>query len=350
MKPKFWLVAVLASAATIAQANPGTFYAGTGRFHGGASAHSAPAVHAPLRAGGFSSFHSAPMRAYGGRPLYSGQRYSSFGMRSSPSFAYRRPYIYSTRGSFTRSGPFTAATIRQGNRIAPFANHRNPAVTSVWNQRNTGTQFRNGNNFRSGNNHLRADWQKHVFAQRSGDWHRDWDHHSDHWWNGHRCCFINGSWVIFNAGFYPWWPWDYPDDYYYSYGIPYNGYSSPYSGYDYPGSYNYDPGYYDSGDYQGQMYYDQNSYPDQSQGYYDSSVYQAEAYYDPNGYSDQSQSNYSTVVAAQERLAREGYYHGESDGAVGAEMRQALRQYQSSHGLRVTGYLDKDTAAAMGLR
>jgi hypothetical protein len=156
--------------------------------------------------------------------------------------------------------------------------------------------------------------------------------------------------VIFSAGFYPWWPWGYPDDYYSSYGIPYNGYSSPYSGYDYPDSYNYDPGYYDSGDYQGQRYYDQNSYPDQSQGYYDSSVYQAGAYYDPNGYSDQSQSNYSTVVAAQERLAREGYYHGESDGAVGAEMRQALWQYQRSHGLRITGYLDEDTVATMGLR
>jgi peptidoglycan hydrolase-like protein with peptidoglycan-binding domain len=31
-------------------------------------------------------------------------------------------------------------------------------------------------------------------------------------------------------------------------------------------------------------------------------------------------------------------------------MRQAVRRYQSSHGLRLTGYLDKDTVAAMGLR
>jgi len=76
------------------------------------------------------------------------------------------------------------------------------------------------------------------------------------------------------------------------------------------------PRYYDSGDYQGQMDIDQNSYPDQLQGYYHSTVYQAEAYYDPNGDSDQSQSNYSIVAAAQERLAREGYYHGETDGAA----------------------------------
>jgi hypothetical protein len=156
--------------------------------------------------------------------------------------------------------------------------------------------------------------------------------------------------VIFNVGFYPWWPSYYPDDYYYGSGLPYYGYGSPYSSYDYPYSHNYDPGYDNSGDYQGQMYYDQNSYPDQSQGYYDSSVYQTEAYYDPEGYSDESQPNYSTVVAAQERLAREGYYRGESDGALGPEMRQALKNYQSSHGLRTSGYLDSDTVALMGLR
>ena len=129
-----------------------------------------------------------------------------------------------------------------------------------------------------------------MFAQRSGNWHRDWDRHSDHWWNGHRCCFINGSWVIFNVGFYPWWPWDYPDDYYYSNGIPYNGYS------------------------------------------------------------DESQSNYSTVVAAQERLARQGYYHGETDGVLSPEMQKAVKRYQSTNGLRPTGYLDTQTLAVMGLR
>jgi Putative peptidoglycan binding domain len=255
------------------------------------------------------------------------------------------------------------ATIPQGNRIAPFANHRNPALTNMWNQRNAGMRFRNGNNLRNannlqngnnlrngGNNHLRGGWQKHVFAQRSGDWHRDWDRHSDHWWNGHRCCFINGSWVIFNVGFYPWWPWYYPDDYYYDYGFPNDGYGSSTYGYDYPNSYNTDPGYYNSGDYQGQMDYDQNSYPDQSQGYYDSTVYQTGAYYDPNGDSDQSQSNYSIVVTAQERLAREGYYHGETDGALSPEMQKAVKRYQITNGLRPTGYLDTETLGVMGLR
>src|SRR5438477_11130022 len=145
-------------------------------------------------------------------------------------------------------------------------------------------------------------------------------------------------------------PGDYPDDYEYGYGLPYNGYSSPYSVYDRPYSYNYGPGYYDSGDYQGQMYYDQNSYSAQSHGYYDSTVYQAGAYYNPNGYSDQSQSHYSSVVAAQERLARQGYYRGETDGALSPEMQKAVRSYQSTNGLRPTGYLDSDTLAVMGLR
>jgi hypothetical protein len=156
--------------------------------------------------------------------------------------------------------------------------------------------------------------------------------------------------VIFNVGFYPWWPSYYPDDYYYDYGFPNDGYGSSTYGYNSPYSYDSQPGYYDSGDYQGQTYYDQTSYPDQSQDYYDSSVYQPDAYYDPSGYSDQSYSNYSTVVAAQERLAREGYYRGESDGAFSPEMRQAIRRYQSSHGLSMTGYLDTDTLGSMGLR
>lgn len=351
MKTKFVSVALVAGAAVIAQANPVAYHGGGGRARPGAVAHAAPAARAPVRAGGFSSFHSMPIRPYGGSTFYSGQRYSSFGMRSYRPAGFRQPSIYPNGVTITRSGPYTAATIRQPNQSFPrYANYRSPAATSVWNQRNTGSQFRNGNSFRNGNNRLRGDWQKHVVAQHPGDWHRDWDRHSDHWWNGHRCCFINGSWVIFSIGFYPWWSYGgyYPD--YYGYGSPDYGYNYPTYNNSYPYSYDSQPGYYDSGDYQGQMYYDQTGNPDQSQDYYDSSVYQTQAYYDPNGYSDQSYSNYSTVVAAQERLAREGYYHGESNGAFSAEMGQALRRYQRTNGLQVTGYLDTDTLAVMGLR
>ena len=352
MKTKSLSVAILAGVVMIAQANPGAYHGGGGGVRGGAVAHAAPAARAPARTGGFSSFHSMPTRSFGGM-TYPRQRYASFGMRSYRPTAFRQPSIYPNGVTITRSGPYTAATIgqpSQSNRFPRFTNYRSPATTSVWNQRNTGSQFKNGNNFRNGNNHLRGDWQRHVFAQHSGNWHRDWDRHSDHWWNGHRCCFINGSWVIFGIGFDPWWPYGgyYPD--YYAYGSPYSGYNYPYYDYNSPYSYDSQPGYYDSGDYQGRMDYDQTNYPDQSQDYYDSNVYQTEAYYDPSGYDDQSYSNYSMVVAAQERLAREGYYHGESNGTFGPEMRQALWRYQRSHGLRVTGYLDTDTLGAMGLR
>ena len=156
--------------------------------------------------------------------------------------------------------------------------------------------------------------------------------------------------MIFSLGFDPWWPWFNANDYYFPYDVPYYGYESQDYGSTSPYSYNYDPGSENSGDYQGQTYYDQNSYPDQSQGYYDSSVYQTEAYYDPDSDSGQSQSSYSVVVAAQERLARQGYYRGETDGALTAEMQKALRRYQITNGLRPTGYLDGDTVAVMGLR
>jgi hypothetical protein len=225
-----------------------------------------------------------PTRSFGGRMIYPGQRYASFRMRPSRPTVFRHPSIYPSRATFTRSGPFTTATINQANhanRFRRFANYRNQTATRVWNQRNGGIQPGNGHN------HLRSDWQKHVFAQYSGDWHRDWNHNSDHWWNGHRCCFINGTWVIFDLGFYPWWPYSYyPDDYYYGYGSPYYGYDYPYSDYNYPYSYDSQPGYDDSGDYQGQMYYDQNGYPDQHQGYYDYSVYQNEVDSDQSGVRD----------------------------------------------------------------
>jgi hypothetical protein len=316
MKTKF-LVAVLASGAMIVQVKAGGVRGGAGGARGGAVArpsavaHAGAAARAPVRSGGISSFRPMPARGFGGGTNYPRQRYSSFGMRSYRPNQFRQSSIYPNRVTFTRSGPYTAATIRQPNqtnRFPRFANRRNPAATNVWNQRNGGNQFRNRNNLRNANNHLRRDWQKHVFGQRSGDWHRDWDRHRDHWWNGHRCCFINGSWLIFSSGFDPWWPYAwYPPDYLAN-GSPYSGYNYPYYGYDDPYSYDYQPGYYDSGDYQGQTYYDQNSYPDQSQAYYDSSVYQTEVDPDQNGYQDYS--SYMTVAAAQERLAREGYYRG----------------------------------------
>jgi hypothetical protein len=147
----------------------------------------------------------------------------------------------------------------------------------------------------------------HVFARRSADWHRDWDRHSDHWWRGHRCRWVNGSWFIFDLGFFPWYGWDYyPYDYYY------------------PDAYSYDAGVYDQS-------VDPNYY---GQGNYDSSDQGAE----------------ENVAAAQDRLAREGYYHGQIDGVFGPETRRAIVRYQSNHGLQPTGYLTLETRQSLGLR
>jgi Putative peptidoglycan binding domain len=332
MKTKFLWIAFVASAAMVAQAKAQVVRRGAGGVSASAVPHVPAAAPASARPGRFSSFRSMPVRGFGGM-IYPSQRYSSFRMRSVRSSVFRRPYVYSNRATFMRSRQFTAATVNQRNYFRRVANYRNQPLTNLGSQPNGGSQSP------SGNNHLRADWRNHVFAQHPASWHPDWDRHSDHWWNGHRCHFFNGSRVIFNIGFYPWWPsWYYPGDYYYS------GY--PYYGYYYPYSYDHDPGYYDSGGYQGQMYYDQNSYPDQSEGYYDSSVYRREVDTDQNGYQDYS--NYMTVVAAQERLARQGYYHGETDGVLSPEMQKALKHYQITNGLRATGYLDTETLSVMG--
>src|SRR5919198_1095449 len=62
MKTKLFAVALVASAVTIAQANPGAVPAAK---VGGPVTRSAPAVHAPMRPGGVLSFRSTPMRSYG---------------------------------------------------------------------------------------------------------------------------------------------------------------------------------------------------------------------------------------------------------------------------------------------
>src|SRR5579862_6863277 len=41
--------------------------------------------------------------------------------------------------------------------------------------------------------YLPSNWRDHVYAWRAADWHRDWDRGRGHWYNSHRCCFINGG-------------------------------------------------------------------------------------------------------------------------------------------------------------
>ena len=136
-----------------------------------------------------------------------------------------------------------------------------------------------------------------VIARHSAGQHPNWDRRRDHYWNGHRCHWNNNHWVIY--GLYPaFYPWGW-------YGYPYS-------------SYYYDDGYYDEG-------------------------------YAANEYSQSEYGVDSTVSQVQAALAREGYYRGAIDGSVGPATRNAIRRYQSRHGLEVTGQIDRPVIEALGL-
>ena len=233
----------------------------------------------------------------GGRMIGPSQRFSSSGVRSMPT-SFRQRYINSGGGvGSIGQRQFTPGTLNRGSGLARLENSRGNRAGST-NDRNRLNGAGAGN---------------HVFAQRSAGWHRDWDRHSDHWWHGHRCRFVNGSWFIFDLGFFPWYGWDYyPYDYYYPYGY---------------GPYGYDPGVYDQG-------VDPNYYGGNGGGGYDSSDQGAD----------------ENVAAAQDRLARAGYYHGKIDGVFGPETRRAITRYQGDHGLGATGYLTMETRKSLGLR
>jgi hypothetical protein len=235
-------------------------------------------------AGRSQSFSSMPARSFGSnRAMYSGQRFSSFGTRSSVARFHPQSVNHFGAQQFGR-GNFQANRFNHlpnNARIGRTGNGFASSNRAIANQR-TGQ-------FASGKQRLASNWRNHVFAQRAGNWHPNWNRNADHWWHGHRCHFFNGSWVIFDIGFSPWW-WDYPY-YSYGYGYPYDyGYNYGYgygSTYDY--GYNNDPGVYDS-----QPVYQNGD---------DQSGYQ-------NGPDDQSSyrsrsnapSANSTVAGAQDRL------------------------------------------------
>ncbi len=55
------------------------------------------------------------------------------------------------------------------------------------------------------------------------------------------------------------------------------------------------------------------------------------------------------VSEVQESLRDKGYYHGQVDGVLGPQTREAIRQYQKSENLPVTGRLDGETAGTLGV-
>ena len=148
---------------------------------------------------------------------------------------------------------------------------------------------------------------------------------------------MNGSWFIFDIGFFPWFGWPFSDYYAYDY-YPY-GY--PYYGYGYPSGYGYD-----SGAYYGSNYYDQNGYDSSNndQRDYDSDNYSR------NGYGSSDQSAAVQVADVQDVLSKAGYYHGQIDGVLGPETRHALLRYQSDKGLEPSGTLTNETMRSLGLQ
>jgi hypothetical protein len=252
--------------------------------------------------------------------------------------------------TFNPGGNVAFPQLRDQRRFTPGNFNRSNTVTRFQNNRNFGTTQGNRINRFANNNRgfNRIGTGNHVFARRSADWHRDWNRHSDHWWNGHRCRFVNGSWLIFDFGFVPWYGWSYYDPYPYDYYYPYSY-----------GPYGYDPGvydqsaYYDQGgpnNYNGQPdYYDQegpNNYNGQPNNYDQGNSKSFNQGAHALGSSEQSAAN---VADVQDQLARAGYYRGKIDGVLGPETRHALVRYQSAKGLHMTGSLTTETQQSLGL-
>ena len=302
MKEKFFAFALVVSAAFIgnAQAHSGGGGGGGGGGRGGGGGGMAMGGGrggGSVAQGGFS--RGGYYRSMGTRP-YGGMMYPRMG--GYPVYGGRgigQSRVYSGRPTFSRTGQLASRNLSTSAR---FGNN------SRFTQNGGRTVARANQGLRNGNN-LRPNWQNHVLAQHSANWHSDWNRNHDHWWHGHRCCFFNGSWFVFDLGFDPWWPWWwdwYPYDYY-GYGYPY--------GYAYPYAYGMSP-------------------PD--------------AY--PSAYDYGNQSTDSTVAAVQERLARDGYYHGQIDGVAGRQTQRAIARFQSNNRLPVTGQLTAETLASLGMR
>jgi hypothetical protein len=278
--------------------------------------------------------------------------------RSTPRFSQHSTFNSGGNAGSFNQRQFTPRTFNRSDRVArlhdnqnfgtiqgnqhfssPGSSNRNFNRTGTGNrlaQHETGRGNRTVGNIRPGHNH--------VFAQQSANWNRNWDRHHDHWWNGHRCRWVNNSWFIFDIGFIPWFGWPYYDYYAYDY---------------YPYAYPYGYGYgYNSGAYYGSNYYDQNGYDSSydDQGGYNN--YQGQ----PNDYDQGNSNSYDqgrnglgsnlrvTVAEVQDQLATAGYYHGQIDGVLGPETRHALLRYQSDKGLGPTGNLTPDTMRSLGVQ
>src|SRR5438132_2639479 len=305
MKTKFYWVALLASAALIAQAKADGPHGGGGGFGGGGfsgGGHVGGRAGPVGGGGGFrrGGFHAAApalggarrsfgVGARGGGVGFGIRRYSSFGARPS----YRQP-VYNGRvgRSVTSSIGARAAASRPQNRFSSTRNAvgQRPATASnraaiASAARSPGTATHRGLNGRT----------DHIAERHDANWHRDWDRRHAHFFHNRFFVFDNGFWFGLDDGFYP---WDY---------LPY--YADDYYPYDY---------------------------------YADSQPY------DNTGNNNVPAAD-PTVDATQEELAQQGYYNGPVAGIFGPTNAGAVAKYQTANQLNVTGSLSPDTMRSLGL-
>jgi Putative peptidoglycan binding domain len=193
-----------------------------------------------------------------------------------------------------------------------------------------GSRFfsRSGTNFsHNGVNHVGS---HQNFASRNHDFNRANQFHDNHFdrndrfnrfgrfdRDDRRFFFRHNFFVGFNFGAFGWWPgwwwggpwwwgwdgWAYPYDYC-DYGYPY--------GYDYSADYDDPP-------------------PSDSE--YGSKEYWSDL-----------------AMSVQTKLTADGYYHGQIDGVLGSTSLEAIRQFQSDHGLAVNGKIDPKLLDALGIQ
>ena len=97
----------------------------------------------------------------------------------------------------------------------------------------------------------------------------------------------------------------------------------------------------------GGWYYWNSGYWYPAWGYDESAAYYP---YDGPIYVGDNRTPFDQVVAdVQASLQEQGYYHGDVDGLMGPQTRQALADFQRDHGLITTAALDQPTLSSLGL-
>ncbi|HEX6564196.1 MAG TPA: peptidoglycan-binding protein, partial [Chthoniobacterales bacterium] len=134
-----------------------------------------------------------------------------------------------------------------------------------------------------------------------------------------RFFFNHNFFVGFNFGAFGWWPgwwgWGWGGPWWWGW----DGWAYPYGYCDYGYPYGYD--------------YSATDDPPPSDSQYGSKEYWSDL-----------------AMSVQNKLTDDGYYHGQIDGVLGSSSLEAIRQFQSDHGLVVNGKIDPKLLDALGIK